>query len=81
MSLENKQIEEVKKETPVSEIFATVNVPKLNIRKRPSVDSEVLYIASAAESLRIQYLQNSDWVRVISGPVSGFCDKQYITIK
>lgn len=81
MSVENKQIEEVKKEAPLSEIFATVNVPKLNIRKRPNVDSEVLYVASLGESLKIQHLQNSNWVRVISGPASGFCDNQFLTIK
>lgn len=86
MSFENKQTESVtqqepKRESTSSEFFATVTeTPKLNIRKRPSMESEVLYMASKDESIKIQPLQNSEWVRVISGPTPGFCMKQYLTI-
>lgn len=68
---------------PVEEIVGVVtDCLKLNIRKEPNKDSEVIVVASCLDELRIDYVTSTDdWYAVctVSG-IEGFCMKKFVAV-
>ena len=57
------------------------NCKKLNVRKKPDMNSDVLEIIVENDEVEIEELNDSDFYKVItSSGVSGFCVKKYISV-
>ena len=57
------------------------NCKRLNVRKKPDMNSDVLEIIVENDEVEIEELNNSDFYKVItSSGVSGFCVKKYISV-
>lgn len=58
-----------------------VNCKRLNVRKKPDMNSDVLEIIVENDEVEIEELNDSDFYKVItSSGVSGFCVKKYISV-
>lgn len=76
-------IEEIA-ESPQMSMFGFVNnCSRLNIRKEPNLNAEVLYVADAGDELMIDPADSTDeWLHVCNyGGIEGYCMKKYITFK
>lgn len=59
----------------------TVNCPKLNVRKGPSLNSAIISIISEGDRLEVLKHVNDTWYKVrISDKGFGFCMKEFITL-
>ena len=57
------------------------NCAKLNIRKSPSIDSEVLLILNKDDEVIVRgSAYDDDWYSVYANEQEGFCMKKYITL-
>lgn len=70
---------------PICEpIFGNVtNERRLNIRKAPNIDSEVLYVEKPGAELMIDLnYSTEEWYSVYNNAgVNGFCMKEYVVLK
>lgn len=80
--VEVKEVEEVKVAAPEKQKEGVVNCSKLNVRKEPNKESEVLSIID--ENKVVKILDDSDKVFykvMISENIEGYCMKKFINIK
>lgn len=80
------EVEEVIEEvTPAAPTIGVVyKCEKLNIRKRPTKDSEAVAVVCAdteLEIIEIEKAADKDWYKVKTDTVTGFCMKDYIYVK
>lgn len=71
---EDKSVEEI--------VGVVTDCLKLNIRKEPNKDSEVIAVASSLDELRIDSVTSTDdWYAVctVSG-IEGFCMKKFVAV-
>lgn len=84
----DEQVAEVVKETPVDESVmpmlegVVTGCARLNIRKKASVKSDVVYIVDAKTKLTILESDNTKWFKVCVKPgVEGYCMKEYVNVE
>lgn len=79
---EPKTTAEVEVETPKLVLGVILNCPKLNVRKEPNANSEVVYIADASTEFVIDENNSTeDWYSVCTSTgVEGFCMKKFIAV-
>ena len=63
-----------------------IGYTKLNVRKNPSKDSEVVCIITKDSSITVDYNESTEdfykvYVNVDNAPYEGFCMKEFISIK
>ena len=76
-------VEEKKEEKSSVSIGIVVDCAKLNIRKAPKKESEIVAIVDAGAELKVidEDKHAGDWYKVITdNKVSGFCMKKYVKI-
>ena len=80
MSMENEQV--LKPEVPVNIVGVVSGCKRLNIRKAPNKDSDVVEVVHAGTELTIaQHSLDKPWYRVTtSDGVKGFCMREFVTI-
>ncbi len=63
--------------------FGMVNCSRLNIRKRPDIDSDPLCVVEKDCKLEVDSnYQNDDWIKVITPDgVSGYCMLKFVDLK
>lgn len=74
-------VEEV--EPKVDPVYMINNCKKLNIRKKPNKNSDVLGVVTAVNTLTIEEIKSKpEWVKVITDSgIEGYCMKQYVAVK
>lgn len=74
-------VEETK--APVETIGIVVNCQRLNIRKEPSVNSEVVALTTVSDELKIDMSDSTDeWFAVsTTAGIEGFCMKKFIKVR
>lgn len=80
MSMENEQV--VKSEAPVKIVGVVSDCKRLNIRKAPNKNSDVVDVVSAGTEITIsKHSLDKPWYRVTtSDGIKGFCMREFITI-
>lgn len=80
MSMENEQIP--KSEAPVNIVGVVCDCKKLNIRKAPNKDSDVVEVVSAGAELTIaKHSVDKPWYRVTTADgIKGFCMREFVMI-
>lgn len=83
----NPEVELAEVEAPINEEVTSTtgtvdNCFRLNIRKKPSVESDVLSVVNVNSTLTIDNSKsNKDWYFVTDAEGnSGYCMKQYVTV-
>lgn len=62
-------------------LIGFVNVPKLNLRKEPSTEGEVIRELDESAVLEIEKLEDDLWLKVTTADdVTGFVMSEYVTI-
>lgn len=63
--------------------FGIVNCSRLNIRKRPDIDSDPLCVVEKDCKLKVDSnYQNDDWIKVTTPDgVSGYCMLKFVDLK
>lgn len=63
--------------------FSIVNCSRLNIRKRPDIDSDPLCVVEKDCKLKVDSnYQNDDWIKVTTPDgVSGYCMLKFVDLK
>lgn len=82
VEVEEEVIEETVTVAPT--IGVVYKCEKLNIRKRPTKESEVVAVVCADtefEIIEIEKAADKDWYKVKTDTVIGFCMKDYIYVK
>lgn len=81
-TLENS-IEEVDKTNPEPKIGTVTDCIRLNVRKDPNTNAEIICEVSAATDLMIDEEQSTDtFYKVFTAAgVEGYCMKRFVTIK
>lgn len=71
----------VEKHIKVEPKFGCVNVGRLNIRKYPSSESEILMVVESGARLSIIKESNDDWFSIeAENGLKGFCMKQFVNV-
>ena len=78
----NKEVNKRRKNNSrPKQIGCVVGCKKLNVRKRPSMDSEVMTIILEKDSVKIVSTDNPAFYEVITNDKKhGYCKKEYISI-
>lgn len=81
-AVEEEVVENVVKETPVKKpvIGVVVGCSKLNIRKEPSLNADILLTVDAGEQLIIHETVG-DFYKVGNPEIGEYCMKKFISIK
>lgn len=81
MSMENEQATKPV-ETPVNIVGVVSGCKRLNIRKAPNKDSDIVEVVSVNAELTIaRHSLDKPWYRVVtSDGVKGFCMREFVTI-
>lgn len=87
IATETEEVEEVENAEVVNEeikpvIGVVLNCPKLNIRKEPNTNADVVFVADNSTELVIdEFTSTEDWFSVCTdNGIEGFCMKKYIAI-
>ena len=82
-SICEENIEHIEEEALVEKIGVVVNCSLLNIRKEPSMNADVIVLASVHDELRInESISTDEWFAVCTASgVEGFCMKKFVDIR
>ena len=82
-SVEESYVEEATIPEPKTIITGFVTGPyKLNVRKEPSIDSDVVSVIDSGATVTVVDESNDTWLKVrTEAGNEGYCMKQYITVK
>lgn len=76
------EAETIVNETPKTVIGVVLNCPKLNVRKEPNTNADVVFVADNSTELVIdENSSTEDWFSVCTdNGIEGYCMKKYIAI-
>ena len=83
----NETVELAITEPVVTEIVQTpdngvVNCERLNVRKRPSKDAEVLCVINKNDKIKLLNEQNEEFIKICTASgIEGYCMKKFINVK
>lgn len=65
-------------EVPEIAVLGTVTCEKLNMRKQPSTNAEIICVLKEDEVVEIDSCDNKDFYKVTKGKLKGYCMKKFI---
>lgn len=82
MEKEIKNTEVKENATPTKKkVFGKVVNGKLNLRQRPTLESNVIKVLENGTTVQVLSSKNGQFLKVLVGDVEGYCMKNFIEVK
>ena len=82
--MENENLEVVKEKpapAPKKKVYGKVINGRLNLRQRPSLESDIITALEDGTKVQILNSKNSDFYKVLVNGTEGYCVKKFIAIE